>query len=627
MADDPGPDTGPTTVDTAAAGPPDKRAAKAAQQAAMDAVLGPIRPRLRLAIAIQALSAVAGIVPFIAIAELGRVLVDGGTGRSGEVWTITAIGAGALLIRLLTLLGAGGITHFADNGVQDHIRRGIIARLREVPLGWFSARNAGTVKKAVQDDVDALHHLLAHSVLDMTSATVVPITSLAYLFWVDWRMTLVTIAPLIIGLGLYSITMAGMGKHLPEYDKAMNRINGRTIEFVQGIAVVKTFGQTKRSYRRFSEAADDFATFFLAWVRSTLNSKAAAELVLSPIAVLLAVLVGGSVFITNGWLPAVELLPFALLGIGLTAPILALFYASYEMRIAHAAAMRISDVMNAETLPETETPRIPVGAAVRYEDVRFSYDETDSDDEVETIAGVDLELAEGTVTALVGPSGSGKSTLASLLPRFYDVTGGAIRIGGVDVREMSLDELYRTVAFVFQDVRLVADTVANNIRMSRPDAGIDEVRAAARAACVDDELVALPRGYDSVVGEDARLSGGQAQRVSVARAILADTPVIVLDEAAAYADPQSEAAVQDALAELTKGKTVLLIAHRLSTVVDADQIAVLEAGGVVELGRHQELVAADGRYARMWRAHERAADWRPHESTIMAGTATSGGDL
>ncbi|WP_433192818.1 ABC transporter ATP-binding protein [Nocardia sp. CA-107356] len=577
----------------------------AAEQSPLAELLGPIRGRVRTAIAAQALSSVAAVVPFITIAELGRVLLDNGPDRTRDAWTLTAIAAAALLVRLVCLLAAGAITHFADGELALHIRRGLVRRLGEVPLGWFSGRNSGSVKKIVQDDVAAMHHLIAHSMLELTSAVVLPVTALIYLFWVDWRMSLVTIAPLLIGLTLYSATMAGMGKHLPEYDRAMGRINGNAVEFVQGIAVVKTFGQANRAHRRYADAADDFAAFFLTWVRSTLNSKTAAEIVLSPIAVLAAVLGGGAWFVTRGWLAPVDLLPFALLGIGLTAPILALFYASYELRFAKEAAARVVEVLATEVLPVSDAPKSPSENTVRYRDVACSYDGS-----TEVLTGVELELAPGTVTALVGPSGSGKSTLATLLPRFQDVTGGAITIGGIDIREMAPADLYRRVAFVFQDVRLAQDSIVGNIRMARPDASMDEVIDAAQAAGIHAEIEALPRGYHSVIGADARLSGGQTQRVSIARALLADTPIIVLDEAAAYVDPQSEAAVQDALSALTKGKIVLMIAHRLSTVVGADQIVVLDDGVIAERGRHAELVAAQGRYARMWDAYQGAEGWR-----------------
>jgi ATP-binding cassette subfamily B protein IrtA len=585
-------------------------------RAALSSLLAPIRPRLVLAISCQALSALAGVVPFIAVAELGRLLLDGGHDRAARAWTVVVIAAAALFVRLILLLGAGGITHLADNDLQLSIRRRLVAKLGRVPLGWLSSRTSGTVKKTVQDDVGSLHHLVAHSLLETTSAVVIPITSMAYLCWVDWRMTLVTLVPLAAGFTVYGRSMAGMGEQLGAFDQAMERINGSAVEFVQGIAVVKTFGQTRRAHRRFAEAADDFAAFFLSWVGSTIRSKALSEVLLSPVVVLLVVLTGGTVMVTGGWIAPVDILPFALLGVGFTAPVLSLSYASYDLRTARAAAERVNDGLDAAELPISAEPTAPSGNRVVFDGVRFSYDGRN-----DVLDGVDLVLEEGTVTALVGPSGSGKSTLASLIPRFFDVTGGAISVGGADLRDLAIDELYQRVAFVFQDVQLLRDTVAANIALARPGAHQAEIEAAARGAYIHDAILELRRGYDSVIGEDARLSGGQAQRLSIARALLADSPIVVLDEASVFADPQSEAAVQDALSELTRGKTLLVIAHRLSTVVGADQIAVMEGGKVSELGTHPELIAANGTYSRMWQAHERTTRWRPHASVLSVSRA------
>ncbi|MGD9530342.1 MAG: ABC transporter ATP-binding protein, partial [Pseudonocardia sp.] len=281
----------------------------------------------------------------------------------------------------------------------------------------------------------------------------------------------------------------------------------------------------------------------------------------------------------------------------LPSTVTALGFGAQSRRTAAAAAERIADILDTPVLPVAEHPRVPEGHRVEFDGVSFSYD-----GRVDVLHGVSLTLEPGTVTALVGPSGSGKSTLATLLPRFHDVTAGAVRLGGVDVREIAPTELYRHVGFVLQDVQLLRASVADNIRLGRPEATDEEVRDAARAAQVHDRITALPRGYDAVIGEDAQLSGGEAQRVSIARALLADTPVLVLDEATAFADPESEAAIQDALSELARGRTLLVVAHRLTTITGADRIAVLDAGAVVEAGTHDELLAAGGRYARMWEA-------------------------
>lgn len=591
---------------------------------ALAALLRPIRGRLWLATAAQAASAAVSVVPFVAAAELGRVLLDGDPVDHGRAWTITWVGVTALFARLVLLAVAGGVSHFADNRLQLDIRRRIVGHLGRVPLGWFSERNSGTVKKAVQDDVTTMHHLVAHSRLEITAATVVPLTALAYLFWVDWRMALITLAPLIVGLYFYGRNLAAVGAQLQPFDEATRAISASTVEFVDGIAVVKIFGRARGAHERFTRAADDYSTFFKGWVTATIGLRAISEILLSPVVALLTVLVGGALLVTRADMAPVDLLPFALLGAGLAAPILALSYGIYNMRTAHQAAANVTGVLAVPPLPVTAEPAVPAGNDVVFTDARFSYD-----GETEVLRGVDLTLRPGTITALVGASGSGKSTLASLVPRFGDVTGGAIRLGGADLRDIAPDELYRRVAFVFQDTHLLHDSIADNIRLARPEADPAEVRAAAQAARIDSRIRELPRGYDSVVGEDGQLSGGEAQRVAIARALIADTPVIVLDEATVFTDPEAEADIQDALSELTREKTVLVIAHRLATIVAADQIVVLDDGAIAERGTHAELVAAGGVYARMWAAHERAADphARPGPAPGPAGVRGAAGAL
>jgi ATP-binding cassette subfamily B protein len=324
------------------------------------------------------------------------------------------------------------------------------------------------------------------------------------------------------------------------------------------------------------------------------------QLALSPPFVLLVVLIGGASLITSGGLAPADLLPFLLLGLGLTAPVAALGHGFDDLQAARRAVGRIRDVLDVQSLPEPAHPVAPRGHRVQLRDVRFGYE---ADHEV--LRGIDLVLEPGTVTALVGPSGSGKSTLVQLMPRFFDPTHGSIALGGVDLRELG-SQLYRMVSFVFQDVRLLRASVADNIALAVPHAGLDDVVRAARLANIHDRILELPRGYESVIGEDAGLSGGEAQRISIARALLADAPVLVLDEATAFVDPQTEQAVRRALATMQGDRTILVIAHRLETVADADTVVLLENGTIAECGRPAELLARNGKFAAFWQSHRSA---------------------
>ncbi|MET8657305.1 ABC transporter ATP-binding protein [Streptomyces griseus] len=603
---DPGrtPEPGRAAQQAQAAGPVRERDPKAearAARAALASLLAPVRVRTRIAMALQIIGAAATVVPYIAIAELAKTLLAPGPADPDEVRAAVLITVVGLSVRALSGGVALALTHFADVALQASLRRRIVARLGRAPLGWFTANSSATVRKAAQNDVHDLHYLVAHSAVETTAAVTVPAVGLGYLFWLDWRLALLALATLPLYAGAYAYMMRDFGPQMGRLNAGIAAINKAIVEFVTGIGVVKTFGRAGEAHAGYREAATRFGDHYSGWVRPMLKLEAFASMAVSPPVVLLVNLAGGVWFVHRGWVSPVDVLTSSMVALVIPSVLVTLGFGAQARREASAAAGRIAAVLDTPVLPEAVHPRLPDGNEVELHDVTFSYDGA-----VDVLDRVSLRLAPGTVTALVGPSGSGKSTLASLAIRFHDVTGGRITIGGVDVREIATEQLYRHIGFVLQDVQLLRTSVRDNIRLARPDASEEEVREAARAARIDRRIEELPRGYDSVVGEDAVLSGGEAQRVSIARALLAGAPVLVLDEATAFADPESEAAIQDAIARLVRGRTVLVIAHRLPTIVEADQIAVLRDGRIVERGRHPELLAAEGLYARMWATHERA---------------------
>ncbi|MFB4270005.1 ABC transporter ATP-binding protein [Nonomuraea sp. GTA35] len=577
-----------------------------------------LRPHVRsfaAVVILQVVGALAGLAPLLAVVELGRTLLSPGPIDHAHVRTTVIAGAAGLLVRLLFTAASSGIGHVLDSRVQLTFRRQLAASLGRVPIGWFSRRRTGELAKVVGEDVSAVHPFIAHAPGELVAAFVVPLVSLIYLFTVDWRLTLITLIPVVLAMALVPLLMLpARTREQQDYDAAMGRISSSVVEFVQGISVVKAFGGGERAHRSFLTAADDFVSIFSRWVRGMSVIAAGMQLALSPPFVLLTVLAGGAALITSGGLAPADLLPFLLLGLGLTAPVAALGHGFDDLQSAGRAVGRIKDVLAVRPLPEPARPRPPQGHRVELRDVRFAY-EVDHGAEHEVLRGIDLVLEPGTVTAIVGPSGSGKSTLVQLLPRFFDPTHGSVLLGGVDLREIGSRELYRQVSFVFQDVRLLRASVADNIALAVPRAGRDDVVRAARLAGIHDRILQLPRGYDTVLGEEAKLSGGEAQRISIARALLADAPVLVLDEATSFADPQTEQAVRRALATLSRDRTIVVIAHRLETVADADTVVVLEDGAIVERGRPADLLTQGGRFAEFWRSH-RSAETETHGGVL-----------
>ncbi|ONF62085.1 ABC transporter ATP-binding protein [Amycolatopsis keratiniphila] len=565
-------------------------------------LLRPFAGSFAAVVVLQIVGAVSGLAPLVAVVELGRALLTPGPVDEGRVWTAVIAGAAGLFVRLVLTAASSGIGHLLDGRVQLTFRRLLADRLGRVPIGWFSGRRTGELAKVVGEDVGAVHPFIAHTPGELVSAFVVPLVSLGYLLTIDWRLTLITLIPVVLAVALVPLMMTPSRlREQEEFDRGMAGISDSVVEFVQGIAVVKTFGGAGRAHRRFRTAADDFVATFTRWVRGMAGPAAGMQLALSPPFVLLVVLIGGTLLITGDGLAPVDLLPFLVLGLGLTAPVAALGHGFDELQAARRATGRIRDVLAVQPLPEPESPLVPQGHRVELRDVRFGYE---ADREV--LHGIDLVLEPGTVTALVGPSGSGKSTLVTLLPRFFDPTEGKVLLGGVDLREIGSQELYRKVSFVFQDVRLLRASVADNIALAVPHADLDDVVRAARLANIHDRILELPRGYETVLHEETGLSGGEAQRISLARALLADTPVLVLDEATAFADPQTELAVRRALATAREDRTLLVIAHRLETVVDADTVVLLENGTIAERGKPADLLTGNGKFAAFWRSRHAA---------------------
>ncbi|MER5220033.1 ABC transporter ATP-binding protein [Streptomyces flaveus] len=574
-----------------------------AKQPGLGDLLAPVRGRLIAAILAQAVAAVCSMIPFIAVAELARALLASGGPDESRAWAAAWTAVAALVARLALYATAGILTHHADADLQLGLRRRIARHLGRLPLGWFTENSSGEVKKAAGDNISTLHHLVAHTALEVTTAIVAPLTALVYLLTVDWRLTLIALLPLLLGGYFFKQAMSGGEEVTARFFGAMGGVNAAVVELVHGIAVIKAYGRTSRAHRAYDDAADSFTVFFRDWIMSTTRASTSAALALSGPAALLVATAAGTLFVTQGWADALDLVPFVLLGPALTGSVMGLAQSGHAVQGGLQSAREIHALLAVPALPEAAEPTPPgPDGRVELTGVGFSYDGA-----TDVLSGIDLTLRPGTVTALVGASGSGKSTLARLVPRFWDTTVGTVRIGGTDVRDIAPADLYRQVSFVFQEPHLLRTSVRDNIRLGRPDADGAAVERAARAAHIHERITALPRGYDSVVGEDAMLSGGESQRLSVARALLADAPVLVLDEATSFADPESEAAVQQALSALAAGRTLLVIAHRLATVRDADHIVVLDGGRIAEQGTHAELLALDGRYARMWALQQKGA--------------------
>lgn len=554
-------------------------------------LLAPLKSRLIVSGVLQGVITLIQLAPFVLLVELARLLLAGADGdrlRTLGLVAVTLLGLGALLAAALTLW-----LHWIDAQFARDVRGRLLTKLARLPLGWFTARGSGSIKQLVADDTLALHYLVTHAIPDAVAAVLAPLAVLTYLFIVDWRIALVLFVPVLAYLVLMSIMTIQSGNKIAQAPRWAERMGGEAGAYLEGQPVVRVFGGAAAS--SFRRRLEGYIDFLVSWQRPFVGKKTLMDLITRPATFLWLILAVGTPLVIGGMDP-VDLLPFLLLGTTFGARLLGIGYGLGGIQSGMLAARRVQTVLDEPELAVREGASGSDGDhTVVFDGVTFGYRP-----EVPVIKDVSLTLRPGTMTALVGPSGSGKSTLAALLARFHDVQDGSIRIGDRDIRGMAADELYRRVGFVLQETQLVAGTVADNIALAEPDADAERVRAAAGDARIHDRITRMPEGYDTVLGDGAGLSGGERQRLTIARAIVADTPVLILDEATAFADPESEYLVQQALNRLTRDRTVLVIAHRLHTVTHADQIAVLDNGEIVETGTHDELLASDGRYRALW---------------------------
>lgn len=560
-------------------------------------LLVPLRPTLILSGALQAVITVVQLAPFVLLVELARLLVFGAP--AARLWdvgiaAVALLGTGTVLGAALTLW-----LHVVDARFAADLRSRLLRKLSRLPLGWFTARGSGSIKQLLQDDTLSLHYLVTHAIPDAVAAIIAPVAVLIYLFVVDWRVALVLFVPVLVYLVLTSSLTIQSGPRIPQSQRWAERMSAEAGAYLEGQPVIRVFGGAAAS--TFRRRLDEYVEFLVAWQRPLAGKKTFMDLVTRPSTFLWLIVLTGALLTVTGRMAAVNILPFVLLGTTFGARLLGIAYGVGGIRAGMLAARRLQNTLDEPELAvrEQDGPD-DSSATVVIDDVSFGYRPG-----VPVIRGVSLTLRPGTVTALVGPSGSGKSTLAALLARFHDVEQGSIRVGGRDIRSMTADELYAKVGFVLQETQLVHGTVAENIALAVPNAAAAQIQDAARQAQIHDRIMRLPDGYDTVLGAGTGLSGGERQRLTIARAILADTPVLILDEATAFADPESEYLVQQALNRLTRARTVLVIAHRLHTITGADQIVVLDHGRIAERGRHDGLLEADGRYRRLWDGRRR----------------------
>ena len=541
------------------------------------------------------------ILPFFVMAGVIARLLAGNKDLAGYL-ADCAVMAAFWLLRVLFHSLSTAQSHKATFAVLGNIRKQGLEKLSRMPLGDVQARGSGELKNILVERVDSMEPTLAHVIPEMSSNAVVVLATFVYLLILDWRMALASLITFPLGMVFFMLMMAGYEKNYARTVAATNALNDTAVEYIGGIEVIKVFGKAKSSYEKFVSAARECAQSYIDWMNKS-NFYFTFAMNIMP-ATLLTVLPIGGMLLKNGTLTPEKFVLIVILSMGLITPIIGCMKYTDDLAKVGTIIGQVTDILTAPELSRPETDaQTPQGSTVELHGVHFGYGDT------EVLHGIDLIFREGTVNALVGPSGSGKSTIAKLIASFWDVGSGSITVGGADIRNISAGHYNRLVAYVSQDNFLFDNTVRENIRMGKPDATDAEVEIAARSCGCYEFIMGLENGFDTVVGSGGgHLSGGEMQRISIARAMLKNAPIVILDEATAYTDPENEAVIQESVARLVRGKTLIVIAHRLSTIVDADQIAVVNNGCIEAAGTQDELLQSCPLYRSLWNAHIASRD-------------------
>lgn len=572
--------------------------------------MGNRKSLLYISVSLSALHGLLSLVPFILVWLIIRTLLTTNDTiadtpiRDYAVWAFV-ISVFNILLYFVALL----LSHLSAFRMETTMRRVAMQRLMQAPLGYFERQNTGAMRKVIDEDAGNTHTFVAHILPDLAGSAVAPLAILVMIMTIDWLLGLATLVPILGSFGLmYSLMSMEQKGFMKQYLDAQEKMGNEAVEYIRGIPVVKVFRQTVYSFKRFHDSIIEYRDLVTRYARLCRERMALYTVTTSAFAFVLVPV--GIILISHGEDPNRVISDIFLYV--LVTPVIALCimrsaYLSQDLFLANEAIERMEKLTSATPLAEATDPKKPHDCTIKIEDVYFRYEGMERD----ALSGINITIPEGKTVALVGASGSGKTTIARLIPRFWDVNKGKITIGGIDVREIEKDTLMKSISFVFQNTRLFKCSILENVRYGRPNATLEEVNRAIDLSQSREIIDRLPNGIDTTLGaEGTYLSGGEQQRIVLARAILKDAPIILLDEATAFADPENEHLIRKALSHLTRGKTVLMIAHRLSTVRDADLIVVLKDGAVVEQGTHDELIARSGIFRKMWDEYSRAVAWK-----------------